>query len=103
LTTIPWPTDRQPHQPLIKRAAVASLVCPGVAVLITLLGNAVWIRSTRLLDFFIFLPLAAGAVCGTWTVLEARSWELRRLGILGTVICTPYAIMMLLVLILGLR
>jgi hypothetical protein len=103
LTTIPWPADRQPQPPHIKRIAVSSLLCPAVAVLITLLGNSIRIYSLRLLDFFIFVPLAIGATCGIWTVLNARNWRMRRLGILGTVICVPYAFMMLLVLILGLR
>jgi hypothetical protein len=103
LTTVSWPSDRQPQQPHLKQAAIASVVSPALAVAVTLLGNQVSLHNTRFLDFLIFLPLAAGAACGIWTILHARNWGMRRIGVLGTVICVPYAIMMLLVMLLGLR
>jgi hypothetical protein len=85
------------------RAAIVSVVCPIVAVIVRFASSTAYIESTRLLDFLVFLPLAIGGICAVKALQWTRSWQVRRLGIVGAVICIPYAVMMLVVMVLGLR
>jgi hypothetical protein len=84
-------------------AATASVICPVVAVIVRFASGTAYIESTRLIDFLVFLPLAVGGMCAIKALQWTRSWQVRRLGIVGAVICIPYALMMLAVMVLGLR
>lgn len=86
-----------------RAAAVVSVASPLAAIFIRYLESKASIVDLRLLQFLILLPLAYGAFCGILALRLTRNWDVRRVAILGCVICIPYALMLLIVMLLGLR
>ncbi len=99
----PQPLETQPlttSRPFAN--AIVAIISPGISTLVFYFG--VWIHFTnnRVFDALIALPLVSGAYCGrrAFRAADARL-PVRLAGLLGVIVCVPFALLFVLITIFG--
>ena len=84
--------------------AIVSLLSPGLAILIAA-SMSHWsdYSGTRVFDGVVAVPLLLGSYCGISALREkGAAVPTRAVGLLGAIVCTPYAMMLTVAALLGL-
>ena len=84
--------------------AIVALLSSGLAILVgAAISHSLIHMNTRIFDGILACPLILGSYCGISALHEKRAAvTTRAVGLIGAIVCTPYAIMLTMAALLGL-